>query len=53
MGTKLQVVCHTIDALCGDLRCLAEPSMVPALVAAADLMLEAQYIFCLGFRSKV
>ncbi|MFB9985493.1 MurR/RpiR family transcriptional regulator [Mesorhizobium kowhaii] len=29
----------------------AQPSAIAALAAAADLMVESQYIFCIGFRS--
>lgn len=42
----------TIDALQGHLTELASPSAIAALGAAADLMVEARNIFCLGLRSS-
>ncbi|WFU39933.1 MurR/RpiR family transcriptional regulator [Bradyrhizobium sp. CB82] len=42
----------TIDALNGHLSDLANPSTIAALAAAADVMVEARNIFCLGLRSS-
>lgn len=42
----------TIDALYGHLRELAQPSAIAALTSAADLMVDARRIFCLGLRSS-
>ncbi|MFC0804442.1 MurR/RpiR family transcriptional regulator [Ensifer sp. P24N7] len=42
----------TINALHGHLADLAQPSTISALAAAADLMVEARHIFCLGLRSS-
>lgn len=46
------VIGDTIDALHGHLSDMADPSMIAALAAAADVMVEARNIFCLGLRSS-
>ncbi|MEX2746245.1 MurR/RpiR family transcriptional regulator [Rhizobium mongolense] len=46
------IIGDTIDALHIHLSDLAQPSTIAALAAAADLMMEARKIFCIGLRSS-
>lgn len=46
------MVGDTIDAMHSHLSDLAHPSTITALAAAADLMVEARQIFCVGLRSS-
>lgn len=46
------LIADTIDALHGHLSDLANPCIIAALTAAADVMVEARNIFCLGLRSS-
>ncbi|MCA1409426.1 MurR/RpiR family transcriptional regulator [Ensifer sp. IC3342] len=43
---------NTIEALQGHLSRFAQPTAIAALAAAADLMVEARQIFCIGRRSS-
>lgn len=46
------LICNTIEALRSHLSQLAQPSAIAVLSAAADLMVKARRIFCIGVRSS-
>ncbi|ULJ74296.1 MurR/RpiR family transcriptional regulator [Rhizobium gallicum] len=46
------LICDTVNALQGHLSRFAQPSAIAALAAAADLIMEAKQIFCIGRRSS-